>query len=86
MSTQKYAVIVGLTFGIAFCTTYLASAADLAAVDWSVIQRCLAAGLAAVFAWFISYGTALKKELENVKATNAALVDVVNKQLGSSIH
>jgi hypothetical protein len=85
MTIKKYAVIIALTFAVAFCTQYLASVNNIFAADWSTIQLCISSGIVAVFGWFVAYAASLKKELESIKATNAALVKAVNARFGANI-
>jgi hypothetical protein len=77
MSLKKYAVVVGLTFGVAFCTQYLASVNNLFAADWSTIQLCISSGIVAVFGWFVAYASSLKKQIEENKEEIGALVDAL---------
>jgi hypothetical protein len=74
---KKYLIIVGLTFGIAFAATYVASGNQMAFTDWSIIQRCIAAGITAVMAWFITYATSLKAALEDVKDENQRIKEAI---------
>jgi hypothetical protein len=71
---KRYVVIVAVVFGLAFAAQFLAAGANVFAMDWSTWQLCINAGIVAVIGWFIAYATDLKKEITQLKATQAALV------------
>lgn len=69
---RKYALVIGLTFALAFAAQYLASVGNVFATDWSTIQLCINSGIAAVFAWFVAYAGSLKTELQEMKLEHEA--------------
>lgn len=74
---KKYALTVALTFSLAFVVQYLASVSNVFAADWSTLQLCVNAGIAAVFAWFVAYAQTIQRELAAVKLQNEALTAAV---------
>jgi len=67
INLKKYALVVGITFALAFAAQYLASVGNVFATDWSTIQLCINSGIAAVFAWFVAYAGSLKNELQEMR-------------------
>jgi hypothetical protein len=71
---KRYAVIVALVFGLAFAAQFLAAGANVFAMDWSMWQLCINAGIVAVVAWFVAYATDLKKEIVQLRAEQTTLI------------